>query len=268
MRKNQLRQEANIYLHTNRRGPYRHRLHRRFVIHKVINDLFVIKDIPPKWHALNQIQMQKLVVFWQKKHISPITIMKYMTIIRAFMHDSNHDLIGIDNQSLGLSRKRPILKKITISSDVLQKISNPIARVLLGLQIHFGLTISEAMRLLDDVNVQQHLIWVTRDIASNSTDRHIPILTTQQKQILREYKALLENKDNLIAAQGYDVVRHAYRKTLASLKLPLRQSYRYLYAQLRYEQLSSTMSTSELNLLIMREMGLKSPVTLWGYLHK
>lgn len=109
---------------------------------------------------------------------------------------------------------------------------------------------------------------MTRDIASNSTDRHIPILTTQQKQILREYKALLENKDNLIAAQGYDVIRHAYRKTLANLKLSLRQSYRYLHAQLRYEQLSSTMSTSELNLLIMREMGLKSPATLWGYLHK
>lgn len=268
MRKNQLRQEANIYLHTNRQGPYRHRLHRRFVIHKVINDLFAIKDIPPKWHALNQVQMQKLVVFWQQKHISPITIMKYMTVIRKFMHDINHDLIGIDNQSLGLSRKRSMLKKISISPDVLHNISNPIARVLLELQIHFGLTTSEAMRLLDDVNIQQHLIWVTRDIASNSTDRHIPILTTQQKQILREYKALLENKDNLIAAQGYDAVRHAYRKTLASLKLPLRQSYRYLYAQQRYEQLSSTMCRSALNLLIMREMGLKSPVTLWGYLHK
>ena len=51
MRKNQLRQEANIYLHANRQGPYCDRLHRRFVIHKVINDLFSIKDIPPKWHA-------------------------------------------------------------------------------------------------------------------------------------------------------------------------------------------------------------------------
>ena len=119
MRKSQLRQVANTYLSFSRQGAYRTRLYRHHVIHKMINDLFAIGAVPPKWYALNQPQVQKLVVYWQQKNISPITIMKYMTEIRWFLQVLDHNLTGLDNQSLGLSRKKSLRKNIPISLDIL-----------------------------------------------------------------------------------------------------------------------------------------------------
>lgn len=113
MRKNELRRGAAHYLRSDRTGPYRNRAFRHHVIHKVINDLFVLGTVPPKWHALNQTHLKRLVIYWQKKNMSPVTIMKYMTVIRSFLHKIEHSLTGIDNQSLGLFRKKNIHQKET-----------------------------------------------------------------------------------------------------------------------------------------------------------
>ena len=268
MRKSQLRESADTYLGLSRQGAYCTRLYRRHVIHKMINDLFAIGDVPPKWYALNQPQVQKLVIYWQQKNMSPITIMKYMTEIRWFLHMLEHSLMGIDNQSLGLSRKKSLTKNIPITLEVLDNLSNPIAHVLLGLQLYFGLTLSEAMRICPGMCIRENDLWITRDIASNSTDRSIPIRSADQKALLEKFHTLAQNCDSLISTQGYDAVRYAYRKGMKSLKLPPRQSYRYFYAKTLYEQLSPTLSKPKLILLIMREMGLQSRVTLWGYLKK
>ena len=64
----------NTICFDNRRGPYRTRLHSRYVIHKMIDSLFAIGDVPPKWHALTQSQVQKLVVYWQQKNINIVGI--------------------------------------------------------------------------------------------------------------------------------------------------------------------------------------------------
>ena len=268
MRKSQLRQVADTYLGLSRQGAYRTRLNRRHVIHKMINDLFAIGEVPPKWYALNQPQVQKLVVYWQQKNISPITIMKYMTEIRWFLKILDHNLTEIDNLSLGLSRKKSLRKNKPISLDVLNNLSNPIAYVLLGLQLHFGLTLSEAMRVCPDISIRENNLWITRDIASNSMDKVIPIRSVNQKAILEKLRTLTQPQhcESLISTQGYDAVRYAYRKNMKSLKYSPRKSYRYFYAKMLYEQLSPSLSKPKLILLIMREMGLQSRVTLWGYL--
>jgi len=266
MRKSELRQTAVHYLDFNRQGPYRSRVHRRHVIHKMIESLFAIRDVPPLWHALTQIQMQKLVVYWQQKNISPTTIMKYMTVIRQFLLFLGHDLPGIDNQSLGLHRKKPLRKHKSIPFDILDKLSDPIVQVLLGMQLHYGLTLSEAMRFCPKVFATSESLWITRDIASNSKDRFIPIRSAYQTKLLEKLFALIGSEDNLLSAQGYDAVRYAYRKSMKHLRLPTRKTYRYMYAQMIYAQLSPALSRPDLMSLIQHEMGLQSQVTLWGYL--
>ena len=268
MRKSQLRQCANKYLSEDNRGSYRDKMYRRFVIQKVVDDLFTISHVPPKWHALNKNHLEQLIAYWQKKKIKTATIMKYMTVIRWFLQTIGHHLSEIDNQNLGLSRIIKNKKPASVSTEVLQSVSNPIAKLLLNLQIYFGLTFSEAMRLLPDVHIQEHAIWLTREITSNSQDRVIPLRSDLQKIILQELIALTGQEDSLISSQGYDAVRYAYRKSLATIKLPPRKSYRYLYAQMMHEQLSPLLRNYELILLLMREMGLQSRVTLWGYLNE
>ena len=70
-----------------------------------------------------------------------------------------------------------------------------------------------------------------------------------------------------MSSHGYDAIRHTYRKNLIRLKLPTNKSYRYLYAQIMHQELAPHLHNYELTQFLMREMGLQSRVTLWGYLH-
>lgn len=89
----------------------------------------------------------------------------------------------IDNKSLGLSRQRSVRKAQNISPDIWTEISQPIARIIMGLQTQFGLTFSEAIQLIDGVHVKEDMLWITRDIAFNSEDRTIPVCTKNQQSL-------------------------------------------------------------------------------------
>src|SRR5476649_2485087 len=114
MRKQSLRQTANRYLKTDNRGSFKDKQHRAFVIHKMIDDLFIIGHVPTSWHALNALPIQKLVQHWQQLKIKPATIMRYMTTIRIFLSSLDCQVVDIDNQSLCLVRQYKRCKKIKI----------------------------------------------------------------------------------------------------------------------------------------------------------
>lgn len=61
MRKNSLRQEAKRYLTTDHRGSPRARKFRYHVIMQMIDDLFIISEIPANWKALNNQHIEQLV---------------------------------------------------------------------------------------------------------------------------------------------------------------------------------------------------------------
>ena len=84
MRKQSLRQTANLYLKMDNRGSFKDKQHRAFVIHKMIDDLFIVGDVPRSWHTLKALHIHKLVQHWQRLKIQPATIMRYMTIILLF----------------------------------------------------------------------------------------------------------------------------------------------------------------------------------------
>lgn len=109
-----------------RQGKYIYRKHRAYVIHKMIDDLFVIRQISPSWQSLQFEQVQKLVRYWKKQNIHPVTIMRYMTIIRHFLQMNECSIANIDNQSLELSRPKARKKrKSTISPEIWRSLSDP-----------------------------------------------------------------------------------------------------------------------------------------------
>ena len=268
MRKHSLRQKANQYLETNNKGSHRDKKYRRFIIHQLIEDLFIIGDVPPNWHRLTTEHLQKLVKHWHKKNIKSSTLMNHMTVIRQFLQNMDSDAYKSDNRSLGIVRKK-LLKKIPKNSpDLWLNIHDPSARILLGLQIHFGLTLSEAMRILPDIHVQEDRLWLTREITFNSQDRVIPLRSEIQERIIHEFNELTQRKNNLISVQGYQALCFSWRKSLQAINLSPYKSYRYHYAQQVHSKLSPILGHYELSLLIMAEMGLKSRTTLWTYLHE
>jgi hypothetical protein len=177
-----------------------------------------------------------------------------------------HEVTSLENKQLGITKKIPPPRKINITPEIVHKKNNAIARVLLGLQIHFGLTLSEAMRMVPSIHIQEHQLWLTREITFNHEDRCVPFQTTEQTKILDELNQLTASNQSLIETHGYDAVLFAWRDALRALKLLPRKAYRYAYAQFRQKQLLTTLSQYKTTLTIMDEMGLKSRTTLWGYL--
>ena len=52
-------------------GKFQYRKHRAYVIHKMIDDLFVIRQVPSSWQVLKAEHVYKLVQYWKKRHINP-----------------------------------------------------------------------------------------------------------------------------------------------------------------------------------------------------
>jgi hypothetical protein len=233
----------------------------------MINDLFATGELPPHWKAINATHLQRLVKHWQKQKLNPSTMMNYMTIIRKFLTSIGNCATDVDNPSLGITVSKTPRKKINISLERWQKIDEPLAKLLLNLQIYFGLTLREAMRLIPVVHVRGNTLWVTRDITFNSMDRVIPIRTDTQAKIIDEFNIITQNQHTLVDLYGYRALCFRWNKALKTLRIPVKKSCRYLYAQFAFKQLTPTYTNDSLTKLLMNEMGLTSRVSVWNYLN-
>ncbi len=268
MRKQTLRQTVNQYLADNRSGCERDKNHRRHVLHKLINDLYIIGQVPTTWKHFKSEQLTQVIKLWRKNKLKPSTIINYMTCIRTFLLLIGHSIEGMDNHTLGLHKKSRTNKKQLPNQEICTQLQPSIPRLLMSLQVHFGLTLSEAMRIHPGIHVQESQLWLTRDITFNTQDRTIPIATIEQKQIIENLQAITQCETSLIDAEGYHTLLHTWQRELKRLKIPTRKPYRYLYAQRRKRQLKSVLTHYKTHLAIMDEMGLKSRTTLWSYLNE
>ncbi len=268
MRKHKLRQEVDNYFRHHHTGSYRTRKHRYYVLYKVIRDLFHIECVPGKWHALTSEHLQKLVLYWKKEKYKSTTIMNYMTVIRCFLQNIGNCIPDIDNKSLGISKQKSRQRIIHIPIDIMQKFSNPIAKIIFEFQTEFGLTVGEAMSLIPDIHLQEDSIWITRNIATNSQDRVIPIRNDKQVEIIKSFKTLCKASQDLSTSYGYPYLRYAYNTQLKEIQLPPSKTYRFVYAQVMHKQLTGILSNYLVCQTIMREMGLKTRMTLWRYLNE
>ncbi|HAT1762252.1 TPA: integrase [Legionella pneumophila] len=267
MRKYSLRQTANRYLKMDNRGSFKDKKHRAFVIHKMIDDLFVIGQVPQSWQALEKHHIEQLVQHWLKRGINPATIMRYMTTIRKYLINIGCPLRNIDNKSLQLVRSKVRKTKTDIQPDIWENMHFPLPRMIMALQTQFGLTFSEAIHLQPDIHIQEHRLWITREISFNSKDRMIPIRNNNQHVIVADLCKLTNNR-SIKETNRYDDIRMTWRNELSTHHLPTIKSWRYLYAKWLYQVLCPILGNYQTCWVIRDEMGIKSRNTLWLYLNE
>ncbi|MBA2649178.1 MAG: integrase [Legionella sp.] len=268
MRKQSLRQTANRYLKMDNRGSFKDKKQSAFIIHKLIDDLFLIGDVPHAWHFLKKYHIEKLIEFWQKNKVKPATIMDYMTTIRRFLQSIDCPLPNIDNKSLGISRQRNPKKLQKIQPDIWTKITQPIAKMIMGMQTQFGLTFSEAIHLIPGVHTRDEMLWITRDIAFNSADRTVPLRNKNQSVVISELTYYTQGSQCLLQIHDYADILTQWRIALSTMNLPTNKTYRYLYARLLKKELLPVLGNYQTDWIIRDEMGIKSRNTLWTYLHE
>lgn len=268
MRKQSLRRSANLYLGTDNGGRFKDKKHRVFVIHKLIDDLFKIGEVPSSWSTLKSQHIEKLIQHWQTNKIKPATIMDYMTTVREFLTSINCPLTDIDNKSLGLSRQYKRHTKLKVWSDVWTLITEPVAYLIMAMQTQFGLTFRESIYLIPDIHIRDDKFCITREIAFNSEDRTIPVRNENQNKIIRDLISYTQGYKSLAQTHNYDDIRTQWRMALISQNLALNKTYRYLYAQQLNKELTPLLGSYQTNWLIRDEMGIKSRNTLWSYLNE
>lgn len=267
MRKYSLRQTANRYLKMDHRGSFKDKQHRAFVIHKMIDDLFVIGQVPVSWQTLEKHHIEQLVQHWQKRGINPATIMRYMAIIRKYLNNIGCQIADINNQSLQLARPKKRKRKIDIQPNIWELMQSNIPRLIMALQTQFGLNFSETIHFQPAIHIKEHGILITREITFNSEDRMIPFRNTLQHEILAELCQLTKNQ-SIYEIHSYDNIRTAWRNELTIHHLPTNKSWRYLYAKQLYQTLYPLFGNYQTCWLIREEMGIKSRNTLWLYLNE
>lgn len=268
MRKYSLRQTANQYLKLGNQGSYKVKKQRAYVIHKMIDDLYTLGDVPSSWKNIQAHHIHQLVDHWKKSKIRAGTIMNHMTIVRHYLSSIDCPIPNIDNKSLQLSKvTKKRKRKLKIQHDHWQSWDNSIPRLIMALQPEFGLTFQEAIYIKPEINIQDDGIWITRNIAFNSQDRTIPIRFEMQKAILDEIKNLTEGK-SIAEFNDYEDTKIAWRKALKIHALPINKSYRYLYAKQMAQYLFPLLGKYETYWVIRSEMGIKSRDSLWRYLNE
>ena len=235
---------------------------------KIIDAFYELRMVPAHWHVLTTKNVTMIVEHWKKNGLKNTTIMNYLVALRYFLNKINHDVPNIDNTSLSLTKNKKTLKPLIDGDEYLNKIKEPIAYLLFAMQIKFGLTLNEALHIIPGVHFDDDSLWVTREISVNHQDRILPMVTSQQYDILAKLCLLTGKNSSLIMRFGEHNVRLAYRLALSTLHLSTRIGYRYLYAKSRFDVLCHLHDNSESRKIIIREMSINNTSAIWKIIYE
>lgn len=267
-RKNRLLDTLTQYLDYDNCGSFTARQYRRGILNRIVRDFYNTRMVPPHWHALNAEHVKCLVEYWKKIGLNDLTIMNYLASLRYFTMKINHDISGIDNQSLGLMRLKPAQKIIFDGDKVLAEIQAPIARILFSLQIKVGLTLNEALNITPNIHIHSDSFWITRELSVNHQDRFVPIETHHQKEIIQTLNQMTGGNQSLAIKLGSKQARSAYRLALSALQLSTRISYRYLYVYNRFHDLCLYNNKIDSRYIVTKETGFNITSPIWKIIYE
>jgi len=265
-RVNELKNYASLMLNRIKSGTHQKRKYRKSSIFKFIDSFYMAGYVPANWHMVTKENIESTIGYWRKKGLTDDSIRMHIADIRYFLQVINHNIEGIENKALGLSRTAE-KKKIPFKNDYLQKVSDPISHLILSLQIEFGLTLSESMRFNPDLHIKEGYIMLTRDITYDSKDRVIIIYCETQRKLIIKARQILETNSSPIFQFGYSSVRERYRFEIKRIRLTPSVNYRYVYAKNRMNFLTETHNKDTAFNVIIDEMSI-SKCTLRRYLHE
>ena len=143
--------------------------------------------LPARISAIKSEHINDLIKYWQDKKYNRNTVVNKKARIMRVVHlagvmiDENIIIPRDKDPTLQVSNAEPenINIKLLLNSQI-----GVYTKILLKLQIFFGLTKSEAMQLTLCHTVASTNFIITRDIAFNKKDRIIKIETEEQKLVI------------------------------------------------------------------------------------
>lgn len=266
-RKWELEKSTLLCLTRIRSGSHNTKEARKKVMMQIINDLAKTKQVLPcSFTNIQSSQIIFLTQLWKNEGLKEKTIVNRLGILRTVSDLSQFNIDIPSNIALGL--KREITKKKIIGCDIsiLDKVSHPVTRSILSLQIHFGLTQSEAINIDPDLLSKNGALMVMKNCAHNGKERAIPILNEAQKAALQERRALSGEKITKLIPISR--IHHLVASELMYLGLKTLKNVRALYIKKRFHEIQKSEGGLQAIKTLMTEIGIKKSAPLYALLNE
>ena len=246
-------------------GSFVSREDRIRVMKLILEDLARLKMQPENLYQISGGHIHALVDYWRSTDVDVNTILNRLSILRRVNDLLSLGLFIPTNQMLKLKRVKKTAVSELSTDDLSQRVYHPLVVNVVEMQMLFGVTKLEAIRLFYPTPNSENMVVVDRTIAANHEDRFIPVLTEQQKQCLAKRTQLTNGKLQLNALLPEAKICQLYHNELNFLGLDHNAPLRQHYARQRWNGLL-TLDQLEGIKKIAKEMGIASLTKVRGML--
>lgn len=261
-----LHKKSNAVFSQQKQGSHATKREQQRVMSTIINDLNRLRRLPREFKFMTPHDIKCLVHFWKGEGLSIATISNKLGVLRRFNQLARLELNIPSNKELGSIKASSTQLKISIPENYESKIFHPITRSLIALQLHFGLTKLEAIRVNPTSTANDNILLIERTIAHNKKDRTIPIITNSQNSTLNERKIITKTSQLLKQQESYSLINQLYTAECHDAGIDPKTPFRRHYAQARLNILKKTQDKQSALLVLCKEMGFSTPRKLLGLL--
>ncbi len=192
--------------------------------------------------SLKPKHVHALVNRWQQHELSVGTIKNRLADLRWWAEKIGKPaVLAHDNAHYGIAQRTFVIehsKGCVLQPDRLELVEDDHARMSLRLQEAFGLRREEAIKFQPAYADRGDHLRLKPSWCKGGRAREIPILTVQQRELVRECHQLAGTGSLIPAERTYIEQRRIYERHAARAGLSKLHGLRHAYAQARYHQLT------------------------------
>jgi len=232
----------------NKDGSFTTQANRERMLSQIADQLHMLGFHNMKVTSLKQKHVWALVRHWQEKGISAATIKNRMSALRWWSEKiGKKEVVFKRNDDYKIDRRETVARKskaLVVDDEVINSISDPFVRASVSLQVVFPLRREEAMKICPVKADRGDFLHLDRSWCKGGRERDIPIITSEERKVLDEAKAIAGNGSLIPAHLNYKQQMKLFEKLTHKAGIGHTHGFRHANAQKRFE----------------KEAGFKSPV--------
>ncbi len=226
----------------NRDGSYSTQAKRLHHLMLIANQLHGLAFHGMGARSLKPKHVDALLNQWQQQDLSTGTIKNRMTVLRWWAKKvDKQNVVARSNDHYGISNRQFVTntsKAKGVTTEHLEKISDPYVRMSLELQQAFGLRREEAIKFRPGFADQGDQIHLKASWTKGGKARVIPVRTDKQRELLNRVHQLAGNGALILSDRSYIQQLRVYERLTANAGLSKMHGLRHAYAQQRYKALT------------------------------
>ena len=228
--------------HRNRDGSYATQAKRMDHLMRIANQLYDLGFRGMKPRSLKQKHVDALVKGWLHQELAVGTIKNRMAVLRWWAEKADRrSVVARSNAYYGIPDRQFVTntsKAKEVSTQDLERISDPYVRISLELQRAFGLRREEAIKFSPGFADRGDHIMLKSTWTKGGKERDVPVCTDEQREVLKRVHQLAGNGSLIPGNRNYVQQLRVYERQTSSAGLSKLHGLRHAYAQARYEELT------------------------------